>query len=321
MERARFSHIPHAETDNPALVAKHEEFEKELNVQVATMIMEKHLKHNLMGLDWKSLQENNPIIQHVLKWKRHNSNKNAKKDQNANRRTLEEYLLTVVNLHDTKAYSNRQKNFTLLNDMLFINDTPKGSTDMALLFIVPASKCQAALDLCHRDVGHQGRDRMYSLLQERFWWPKMRMQMMMTLQNYEKCKVYEKKDPKAPLCTIAATEPMDLVHVDLVRMEVTIETKKKPVVQKILVVTNHFSRFIQAYKVKDKRAITIAKCLHDNYFRHYRFPRHLLSDQGTEFCNAVLNEMCIYLNIKKLRTLPYHPQTNGAVECVHQMLE
>ena len=156
--------------------------------------------------------------------------------------------------------------------MLFINDTLKGSTDMALLFVVPACKRQAALDLCHQDVGHQGRDRTYSLLQERFWWPKMRTQMMMALQNCEKCKIYEKKDPKAPLCTVTATEPMDLIHVDLVGMEVTVETKKKPVVQKILVVTDHFSRFIQAYKVKDKRAITIAKCLYDNYFRHYGFP-------------------------------------------------
>ena len=300
MERVHFSHIPHAKTNNPALVAKHEEFEKELNVQVTTMITEKHIKHNLMGLDWKSLQENDPIIQHVLKWKCRNSDKNAKKDKNADRCTLEEYLLTVVNLHDTKAYGDWQKDFTLLNDMLFINDTLKGSTDMVLLFVVPAYKCQAALDLCHQDVGHQGRDRTYLLLQERFWWPKMRTQMMMTLQNCEKCKVYEKKDPKVPLCTIAATEPMDLVHVDLVGMEVTIETKKKPVVQKILVVTDHFSRFVQAYKVKDKRAITIAKCLYDKYFRHYGFPQHLLSGQGTEFCNAVLNEMCIYLNIPNI---------------------
>ena len=144
---------------------------------------------------------------------------------------------------------------------------------------------------------------------------------MMTLQNCEKFKVYEKKDPKAPLCTIATTESMDLVHVDLVGMEVTIETKKKPVVQKILVVTDHFSQFVQAYKVKDKRAITIAKCLYDNYFRHYGFPGYLLSDQGTEFCNTILNEMCIYLNIKKLHTLPYHPQMNSEVECVHQTLE
>ena len=154
-------------------MAKHKEFENELNVQVTTMITEKHIKHNLMGLDWKSLQENDPIIQHVLKWKCCNSNKNAKKDKNAHRHTLEEYLLTVVNSHDAKVYGNRQKDFTLLNDMLFINDTPKGSTDTALLFVVPASKHQAALDLCHRDVGHQGRDRMYSLLQERFWWPKI----------------------------------------------------------------------------------------------------------------------------------------------------
>ena len=79
MERAQFSHIPHTETDNPALVAKHEEFEKKLNIQVTTMIMEKHIKHNLMGLDWKSLQENDPIIQHVLKKKCCNSDKNAKK--------------------------------------------------------------------------------------------------------------------------------------------------------------------------------------------------------------------------------------------------
>ena len=67
----------------------------------------------------------------------------------------------------------------------------------------------------------------------------MKMQMM-TLQNCEKCKVYGKKDPKAPVCCIAATEPIDLVHIHLVRMEVTVETKKKPMVQKILVVTDHF---------------------------------------------------------------------------------
>ena len=148
-KRACFSHIPHAGTDNHALVAKHEEFEEELNVQVAAMVTGKHIKHNLMGLDWKSLQENDPIIQHVLKWKRRNNDKGTKKDKNANRRTLEQYLLMVVNSHNAKAYGDRQKDFTLLNDMLFFNDTLKGSTDMALLFVVPACKHQAVLDLCH----------------------------------------------------------------------------------------------------------------------------------------------------------------------------
>ena len=282
----------------------------------------KHIKYNLTGLDWKALQKNDPIIQHVLKWKQCNSNKDTKKDKNnTDRHTLEEYLLTVVNSYNAKAYGNRQKDLTLLNDMLFINDTPKGSTDTVLLFVVPVCKHQAVLDLCHHDMEHQGWDRMYLLLQERFWRPKMRMQMMMTLQNCGKCKVYQKKDPKAPLCSIATTEPMDLVHIDLVGMEVTAETKKKPVVQKILMVMDHFSQFVQAYKVKDKRVITITKCLYDNYFRHYGFPRHLLSNQGTKFCNAILNKKCIYLNIKKLCMLLYHLETNFAFEWVHQTLK
>ena len=45
-----------------------------------------------------------------------------------------------------------------------------------------------------------------------------------------------------------------------------------------------------------------------------------MSDQGKEFCNDILKEMCYYLNIKKIQTMPYHPQSNGAVERVHQVL-
>ena len=45
-----------------------------------------------------------------------------------------------------------------------------------------------------------------------------------------------------------------------------------------------------------------------------------MSDKGKEFCNNILKEMCYYLNIKKIRTMPYHPQSNGSVECVHYTL-
>ena len=54
MERAKFSHVPHTETDNLALVAQHEEIEKELSIQVAAMLTEKHIENNLTGLDWKA---------------------------------------------------------------------------------------------------------------------------------------------------------------------------------------------------------------------------------------------------------------------------
>ena len=144
--------------------------------------------------------------------------------------------------------------------------------------------------------------------------------MMNNILNCNKCKVFKRKDPKPPLCNITASEPMDLIHIDLLGLETTMNTKVCPTVAKILVIMDHFSRHMQAYKVEDKRAVTIAKCLYDNYFRHYGFPRRLISDQGKEFCNNILKEMCYYLNIKKICMMPYHPQSNGSVEHVHYTL-
>ena len=46
-----------------------------------------------------------------------------------------------------------------------------------------------------------------------------------------------------------------------------------------------------------------------------------MSDQGTEFCGKVIPAMCSLLGIEKIRTTPYHPQTNRSAERVHQTLQ
>ena len=40
-----------------------------------------------------------------------------------------------------------------------------------------------------------------------------------------------------------------------------------------------------------------------------------------EFCGKVVTAMCSLLGIEKIRTTPYHPQTNGSAERVHQTLQ
>ena len=114
---------------------------------------------------------------------------------------------------------------------------------------------------------------------------------------------------------------MDLVHIDFVGMETTVSTKAKPDVQKVLVVVDHFSRYVQAYKIENKTALATAKCLYDNFFRHFGFPQSLMSDRGKEFCNKIIESLCSYLGIKKIRTTPYHPQSNGSVERTHRTLQ
>ena len=45
-----------------------------------------------------------------------------------------------------------------------------------------------------------------------------------------------------------------------------------------------------------------------------------MSDQASKFTGQVISELCDLLGITKIRTSPYHPQTNGAVKRVHQTL-
>ena len=45
-----------------------------------------------------------------------------------------------------------------------------------------------------------------------------------------------------------------------------------------------------------------------------------MSDQAAEFTGQVISELCDLLGVTKIRMLPYHPQTNGTIERVHQTL-
>ena len=157
IERAKFQHILHAKADNPMLITKHEEVEKENATLVAQLVATRHIKHNLVSTDWKALQEADPILKHILKWVRLNDGRTKadKNARNADHHTLEEYLKTVINPFNAKADGERQKDLVIQNNLLFIRDMPKNYMESVLLFVVPANKCQAALDLCHCDAGHK----------------------------------------------------------------------------------------------------------------------------------------------------------------------
>ena len=116
------------------------------------------------------------------------------------------------------------------------------------------------------------------------------------------------------------TKPMELVHVDYVGMEVTVAAKEKLVVKNVLVVVDHSTRYVQAFVMKNYTACTTARVLYNNFFSIFGFPQKLLSDQGTDQ-GDVITAMCKLLGIEKIRTTPYHPQTNGSAERVHQTLK
>ena len=86
----------------------------------------------------------------------------------------------------------------------------------------------------------------------------MRTALFLVLRNCGRCKQFEAKGELPGMEPIMCTQPMELVHVDYVGMEVTVSLKEKPVVKNVLVVVDHFTRFVQAYVTKNHTAYTTA---------------------------------------------------------------
>ena len=117
-----------------------------------------------------------------------------------------------------------------------------------------------------------------------------------------------------------ATAPLVLLHVDFTSIETTFEPNQSPRVANVLVFQDHFTKHVLTYLTPNQTTKTIAKFLYQGYISIFEALARLLSDRGANFMSSVLDEMCKILGVKKLQTMPYHPQTNGLVETLHQTI-
>ena len=117
-------------------------------------------------------------------------------------------------------------------------------------------------------------------MKECFWWQGMSQALIKVVANCGRCIQYEAKGQLPLMQPIVCTELMQLVHIDYVRMEVTVAAKEKPVVKNVLVVVDHFSRYVQVFATKNHTVRTTAWVLYKNYFSVFGFPQRLMSEPG-----------------------------------------
>ena len=176
--------------------------------------------------------------------------------------------------------------------------------------VLPSKYQESALSYVHNDMGHLGRDQTLELLRERYFWVGMHQSVSDFIARCGRCVRRKDWNPqRAPLVNTETCQPMELVCMDFLKLE-----QSKGGIENILVVTDHFTKYAQAYPTRNQSAKTTAKMLFDNFFVHYGFPRRLHSDQGRNFESKLIAELCQMANIKKSRTTPYHPMGNGIVE-------
>ena len=81
----------------------------------------------------------------------------------------------------------------------------------------------------------------------------------------------------------------------------------------VLTSVDSFSKRAKVWKLKNKEAKKIARCL-KRYFKEEGTPRILQSDNGKEFNNHMLDALIQELRIKAVHGAPLKPQTQGQIE-------
>ena len=231
LDYARTSHKPQDETANINVIEESERVDREVIVWYTQIVKQHKNFRNLAKLNWVEAERRDPVIPTIINWI---------KWPRGDKRMLAKYLTRVASEYEKRLYAARQKEFTVQDNLLYLQATPTNSQDSMPVFVVPTNDRQAAIDGCHRSAGHQDRDHMLSLMKECFWWPGMSQALLKAVANCGRCIQYEAKGQLPPMQPIICTEPMELVHIDYVGMEVTVATDKKPVVKNVLVVVDHF---------------------------------------------------------------------------------
>ena len=97
---------------------------------------------------------------------------------------------------------------------------------------------------CHDENGHLGMERTLGLLQERFFWSKMAEDVHIHICTCERCLSFKQPQEKAEMQQIFVSYPMELIHLDFLMLGGKAGDTKSV---NILVVTDHFTKYAQAY--------------------------------------------------------------------------
>ena len=144
--------------------------------------------------------------------------------------------------------------------------------------------------------------------------------MQKSIKNCVHCPQHDGNLPRVPLHLIVATAPLDLLHIDFNSIELTMELNQPPRVANVLVFQDHLTKHVMAYVTPNQTAKTVIKFLYQGYISIFRAPTRLLSDQGANIMNSIIDKLCAPLSLKKLWTMLYHLQTNGLVGRSHQTI-
>jgi hypothetical protein len=157
---------------------------------------------------------------------------------------------------------------------------------------------------------HFGQTATIKTVTERFWWGTVVKDIVTYIRSCDACQRTNPSN-RPPPATLHPLPIVDLFHrwgIDLIGPLQESESGMKY----IAVGTEYLTRWAEAQPIPDKSADSVHRFMMSIVCR-FGCANMILHDQGKEFNNKLINELCDRATMGVAMTSAYHPQTNGLV--------
>ena len=215
-----------------------------------------------------------------------------------------------------KAPQHEIDTFTHIKGLLYKHIMDSGKQFLALIIL--KSWKYTVLVEAHDKLGHQGNSHMYCLIKRQYYWKGMNKDIRKYIANCILCQREKAKVQHYPLQMMEIPDrPFDKIAIDLVTKCETSTSGNKH----ILTIIDHLTGWPEAFPIPDKSADTIVSTFINEYLPVHMCPWYILSDNGMEFKNNLMDQVLQQLGIDRIFSAPYHPQSNDKLEVFHKYLK
>ena len=193
--------------------------------------------------------------------------------------------------------------------------SPSHGVKFSFKMIPKASEVEAAILGAHasgvQGTGHGGILATYGRVREA-WYGIPRVLVVAFVKRCANCSHREhSKSSKYEIRAVGSICFLSRMQMDLFLFTYVVEGVN--VTKIVMHLQDHFTKFSLLRCLSDKSAASVAAVLLD-VFTTFGAPTVLQSDNGTEFRNQRVIDLCKEFSVKQVHSAPYHPQTNGSVE-------
>ena len=259
---------------------------------------------NWTAAELQSKQEADPNLRQILLWKRNQAAQPAQREVQGTSKA-------------TKSLWAQWNRLLLENGVLYRQWQTEDGRGTRLQLVLPRSLIPDILSALHDapSAGHLGVTKTVERVRERFHWYGLQHDVEDWCRQCAKCP--RRKSPqataRAPLASSCPGYPFERIALDIMGPMPTTESGNKY----ILVVGDYFTKWKEAFAIPNQEAKTVAeKLVKEGTVRQKRS-----TPTRDEALKPNCSRKCVLFNMDKIRTSPYHPESDGMVERMSRTLQ